>query len=247
MYLRLVGRLSLGLAAAAVFALAALGSWLVWYLTDYAGDWTVNVATELGALALTLAIVERIIQGESQARVRPLVENALNRMASSLEWITASIAVDYTDTHVDNFQSVPTDPVAVLDLWNAEQYSADTERRFDTNGCPYPISVAEVVLDDFVDVRRDYGDHLEPRLVLALDRLIRRLRNTRMYSAMASAAAPRDVSGRQALVMSTFVDSLRDFALELRTYGGLPPLDPDSRSLIDARRQQALVSRDAEK
>jgi hypothetical protein len=109
------------------------------------------------------------------------------------------------------------------------------------NGWPQPVEVAEVQLSDFERIRANYGDHLQPSLVLELDQLISGIRASRAFAAMAHG----DPDGLRSS-MGTLVVDVRDFAVAFGKHCGSLDLDPEYRSLIEGTREEALMTHRSE-
>ena len=159
----------------------AIAAGLVWGLTDFAHDLMANVATELAGIAITLAIVERIVQHEAAVRVRPLVSSALQGLSVALKEIAGWVAADYAETHRGNAQPMPMEVMALLELWTKEEDTGDTARSLDEEGWPYAVAVAKAYEPDLEQIRRDHRDYLDPRLVAELDEFLGSLRSARAF------------------------------------------------------------------
>jgi hypothetical protein len=200
----------------------------------------VNLAPELVALALTLAIVERIIGRESLTRVRPLIEVAMDWMAHTIRTLTAAIAADYAETHLDNYQPLPDDVLGILKHWEAEEKNADAERVIDESGLPELIKAGESHMWEVERIRRDYADHLDANLVLSFDALWHGLRTARSTAAVADMR--QDPEGRRRSV-AIMVRGMLLFATEFGKHGRLPTLTPEDRLEIEDARDQAMARR----
>jgi hypothetical protein len=91
------------------FALVVLG--LVFVAIAIAFDsldaWAQNLATEAFAIALTIAIVERIVRREARGRLRPRVNRALSALNANVRIFLEALAYDYAQTHIDTFRPLP--------------------------------------------------------------------------------------------------------------------------------------------
>ena len=234
-------RPSLGVFAAGVFAVIAVASWLAWWLTDWADEWTVNIATELAAVALTLAVVERIIRRESALRLRPITTRALDRMQDAVAWVAAYIAVDYAETHLDNPKEIPDGVIAIVDLWIEGEDLTDADRTMAAYNepVPHPVAVAHSHRRDLDQVLRDYGEYLEPRLIVGLDSFVHSIDN-----AWGAAVTSHDDPGGQQASVSWIAHAARDFARVFEDETGTRlTVDAEFRSMINGMRALALERR----
>lgn len=73
-------------------------------------NWAPNIATEALSIAVTIAVVERIVRRESERRVRPRVDRALRVLTGAYLWFSRMVALDYASTHLtSDLTEVPDD------------------------------------------------------------------------------------------------------------------------------------------
>ena len=79
-----------GLALIAV-ALVFVGVWKSGHLQE----WAPNLATELASIAITIVVVDRIVQRERARRIRPRLESAFLAMNVAVDDFMRSVRLDY--------------------------------------------------------------------------------------------------------------------------------------------------------
>lgn len=156
---------TLVLAAVAVAAVAA------WFTADALDEWAPNIATEALSIAVTIAIVERIVRHEAQGRLRPRLERISSGIGVRFHesWIRV-LALDYATTHIWTFCPLPTNTLALIDHWLAGQQEEDATRLEVLDGAdPALFGSAESLADSLQRYRESDRDVLEPDLIAAMD------------------------------------------------------------------------------
>jgi hypothetical protein len=95
--LRLADRFALGLAVLGGVAV------LVYVWTDGLDAWLPNVATSAWSIALTVAVVERIVRSEARDRIA----QALGRIRPGFYFFAEMAVNDYSDTHKASYERPP--------------------------------------------------------------------------------------------------------------------------------------------
>lgn len=205
MRLRLTDRLAIGLVGVSVLAVA------VWATADALDEWAPNIATEALSIAVTIAIVDRIVRSETGRR--PRVRAALGRIAEALRVMGALVWSEYK-TSRETPVVMPEDLVAVLDLWLAAEEEESADERIDDDIRrqvvdeddirPQVVDEASRLATELEQLRRDDGDYIEDPLLLALDAFIASVREG------ADAASHGDLR----YGMHAVVEAARDLAAE---------------------------------
>ena len=141
--------------------------------SDWLDAWAPNLATDAFAIALTIAVVERIVRREARQRLWPRVESAMDGLRQEFRKFVHGLAWDYASTHLHTFRPMPLDPLAFLDHWLAEKEAQDA--------CQIPVQGDERVEISYVvyeglemgNALRFYReldrDVMEPEVVRAID------------------------------------------------------------------------------
>jgi hypothetical protein len=151
-----------------------LGAIVAYFIWPGSADWTPNIATDAISIALTIAVIDRIVQRERERRTRPRLERALDLITreyqkfgfqAQWDWVTTHLQVDIDKV---NF---PTDSVARLEFWLAGVESIDFQRPIGPEGRSLFLDEAtEFVqrIQRIVDADREL---LPTDLVVAIDNL----------------------------------------------------------------------------
>jgi hypothetical protein len=158
--------LYVGLVIVATTALL-VGHWI----GSWAADWAPNVVTEAIAILVTVAVVDRIVRGRERARLKPRVDRAMRDVGLSFQWMVHMVAMDYTQTHRESFEAVPSTSLGVLDHWIQNADREDTGRRGleDGHAVPVVVNVALDTADSFKRSRDNDRDVLEPDVIAQID------------------------------------------------------------------------------
>jgi hypothetical protein len=104
-------------AALTLLGLSMVGLYFAWPGT---ADWTPNIATDAFSIALTILVVDRIVQRERERRTQPRVDRALGLIVREYvifawrahwDWVTTHLKLDPGEV------AVSADAVEKLDLW----------------------------------------------------------------------------------------------------------------------------------
>jgi hypothetical protein len=152
-------------AAAAGFLALAVGATAVWFVTDAADEWMVNIATSAATVAVTITIVERLFDREEKRRRAPLVERALGYIEFEFIHFANTVAFDYATIHRD--RPMPRRSLELLDRWLADLDDADAPHIV----LPPDDKTLRQVGFEFADLIAPHASHeemLEPRVILAI-------------------------------------------------------------------------------
>jgi len=143
--------------------------------TSKLDNWAPNIATEAFAIALTIAVVERIVrrthEREEEQRIQPRRDRALHVLAFAFRKFAWFAQFDYACTHTStNPEDLPTDPVEVLTLWQ-EQHGNEDGQRPGRVGWPLLIDHGVELVEKAQAVGATEREHLPADLVVALDNL----------------------------------------------------------------------------
>jgi hypothetical protein len=139
-------------------------------------DWAPNVGADFFGIALTIAIIDRIVRSHEHRRIRPLVERAHADMWLALETFAYAAAVDYAATHDATYQDQPVEISAVFEHWLNGVDSIDVDPPPGSAGV---LDAAEELANRLDDTRAAYMDVLDPALLIAADNCARELREAR--------------------------------------------------------------------
>lgn len=151
--------------------LTAIAAYFLWPGT---ADWTPNVATDAFAIALTIAVIDRIVQREREQLTQPRVDRALDLITREYVKFAWQARWDWVTTHMNvDLAAVefPSDAVATFGFWLEGVDTIDFQRPTGPEGRSF-------FLDEAIDsVRRlqrvvDADRELLPSdLVIAVDNL----------------------------------------------------------------------------
>jgi hypothetical protein len=147
---------------------AVLVAWLA-ADADWFDDWIANVVVGLVSVAVTITLVEWIVQQEAKRRFEPRVERALRAVGSSYRMMVRVLALDYKATHNETFRRIDTTSLGVLGLWDTGVDTEDTDRTLNNDGLPHVVNYALTTADQLQEIRETERDVLEPDVVAAID------------------------------------------------------------------------------
>lgn len=200
------------------------------------GSWGPNVATSAFTVALTITLIDRLVRREETERLAPRTTRALYTIGLGFRGLLGYIVFDYVLTHTD-WDVIPTDGVAMIDLWLAGHDTEDVRREVITGeGVPVLLSEAEAFTRRLEDVRNRDRDILEPRLVAAMDDCVQDLgRAVFSYRLVGAVPGLRNADERRARSMASAVDAARVFALVLRQHAAEWLVIPEATRSLGAQ------------
>jgi hypothetical protein len=234
----------------AIFAAAVV----VDVFTSSLHAWMPNVAMSAVTVGLTVTLVDSIVRRESRDRLAPLLGPSLFHINLEFSRFVAAVVEDYAATHIDVFLAIPTDPLAVLDLWLAEQDTADR---------PHP-GLERDGIDTLRDMGREFalqvayheeqlGTEMDPALRAALRDFSRTIRNADDLQRKASQPKPGYPPSMPAEVAKfidperhsyrTYVSHARVLGEVLRRHAKAPALfevDPMTIDWAEQRREELI-------
>lgn len=158
--------LALALTALGLIFVAVAIAW------DWLDAWAPNLATEAFAIALTIAVVERIVRREDRRRLQPRVESAMHALRQEFRRFVDGVTVDYAGTHLHSFRPLPRDALEFLDQWLADKDKQDAchaPRRGDPEQLPLVLHQGIELGKALVHYRELDREVMEPELVRAID------------------------------------------------------------------------------
>lgn len=179
--------------------------------------------TESLSIALTVAVVERIVRREETLRKAPRVNRALMHINAEFARFVDAVALDYVATHVEHPRPIPRDRIALLDQWLEDQDRADRPH------VPLPPD-DETLREQGQEFARqvDQYDHrdrdvLEPELVAAIrDVWSSRQNSIEWERRIGHTVAPLELVDPEALSYRTLVAGARALGEVLRKHA--PPI-----------------------
>jgi hypothetical protein len=203
-----VTRIALTLVAVAAIAAA------ISIVSSRFDNWAPNIATEALSIAVTVAVVERIVD---RSRKAPLVERTLAHMKAEFARLVVAVALDYASTH--RARAIPRDALALLRQWLDDQDTADLPHM--------PLPPDEETLRDqareFVRQVEQYEhrdkDMLEPDLRAAMRDLWGSLQHSEYWERqMGHTVAPKELVDPERLSYRALIGSAHAFGEVLRRY-----------------------------
>jgi hypothetical protein len=158
--------------AVALTALAVLAV-IAYFTTSAADAWAPNIATEAFSIAVTIAVVERIVTRQARERLRPRTERVIYWVGLNLRLFTSAVVTDYAGTHLHSFKPIPRDLIEMFEFWLEEQKNEDAASIVEVPGARYPMLIA-CGIEFYDDVKRHVDPNreiLEPALIRAVDDL----------------------------------------------------------------------------
>jgi hypothetical protein len=157
---------------ATLLVLSGLVALLVFVASDALDGWAPNVATEAWSIALTIVVVERIVRGENERRVRPRVERAKYLLSNAFLEFGRHAYMDYLSTHLKVAQKdIPTDAVELLKFWREKMDPIDSPRRPQSDGRTWFLNDALKFVQKTQRVVDSDRELLPPNLVVTIDNL----------------------------------------------------------------------------
>lgn len=151
-----------GLALIAV-ALVFVGVWKSGHLQE----WAPNLATELASIAITIVVVDRIVQRERARRIRPRLESAFLAMNVAVDDFMRSVRLDYEAAGGTAELPWREDGLDALEGWR--RHLQDTQAGSDPPGRHDTVVHAALDLSRvFSEIAARDGPILEPELVSAV-------------------------------------------------------------------------------
>jgi hypothetical protein len=201
-----------------VFGLIAIAVYFLWPGT---ADWAPNIATEAFSIAVTILVVDQIVQRERRRRVQPRLDRALDVLHHAFRNFVWRTQWDYITTHLGvdlSKVTLPSDFVAICEFW---------VQGLDTIDNPRPTSNGRsLFLDEGIEfVRRvqrvadSDRDLLESELVIAIDRLDP-IFSGHSLADLAAEVTERGVRGLDDWALIVLVQSTAQFGEALRGSAG---------------------------
>jgi hypothetical protein len=131
-----LSRLAIVLIAVSALAVAAA------IFSNALDHWAPNIAVEAIAIALTVAVIDRIIREREAARRKPRLDRAMRDVGSEFQMLVRLIALDYVRTHEETARAMPEESLQLLDQWLEDQGTEDVERDLSTGGVPFLVNAA---------------------------------------------------------------------------------------------------------
>ena len=95
---------------AVLLLLVAAGIVAISLTTTILGAWGPEMATSAVTVALTITVVDRLIQQEARYRLAPRTTRAIDAIGSALNSFLGSLIADYVDEHGRNLPPIPRMP-----------------------------------------------------------------------------------------------------------------------------------------
>jgi hypothetical protein len=155
----------------------AAAAMLWWRATDadWIDAWMPNIITGLLAIAVTITLVEGIIQREGRERVKPQLNPILRDIGIQLRSLVAAVAVDYVATHHGNYERLPNHADEVIAHWQGGLRTIDMTRVGGTSAIfNFATAFAGTLERLEQDYRRELDDAEFGAAVLSFGRAARR-------------------------------------------------------------------------
>jgi hypothetical protein len=223
-----------------LLAVAALTT-IAYFTTSAADAWAPNVATEAASIAVTIAVVERIVAHQGRDRPRPRTERAIYWMGLDLRVFSSSIALDYAGTHLHTFKPIPNDVGELCNFWLGAQDEADAGH-VPLPGEHYPVLVASAI-EFYDDVKRHADPNreiLEPELIRAVEDLSWHVGQAMQMHAFSKQTWAGDPVSYERSALSHVVRGAQQFAEAFRNHG-----DPVWLAVNEGLAEAAASHRDA--
>ena len=198
-----------------VFSAFSLGAVVLASVSNWLKDWMPNVATELGSLALTIVVVDSVVGFQTRRRIKPRLDAVFSDITGDFRRLVEAVAIDYIETHVESFKTIPRDMRAILQQWEDEYDAADTPRiRID--GEPgFLLRIARLTGQSLRKIRAanvDILNELEPTLVVAIDDLVGDIENYSFFYNFFRQSGKEDDQRSQRGHLRSLVDAIQSFA-----------------------------------
>jgi len=94
-------------------------------VSDRFDSWASNIGTTAAAIALTITVIEQIVQRENRRTFQPRVDRAMQVLVVALKRFVQGCISDYFVRHPDSdISELPDDPLEVLAVWQNDFKSA---------------------------------------------------------------------------------------------------------------------------
>jgi hypothetical protein len=104
----------------------AIAVYLKWDALD---AWAPNVGVGAFSIALTILVIQRIVEQEAELRTQPRRERAFTVLSTAVFGFARMAAWDFAITHTSFDESqFPTDPIEALDRWGRRMMETDSPR-----------------------------------------------------------------------------------------------------------------------
>jgi hypothetical protein len=203
----------LGLAMGAISVTAVA----VDVLTPRLHAWMPNVATSAATVGLTVTLIDSIVRRESRDRLAPLLGPPLSHINVEFGRFVAAVAEDYAATHIEAFRPIPTDPLAVLDLWLEEQDNADRSHPGLEDGTDTLRDMGREFALQVAYHEEQLGPVMDPELRAALRSFSRTTRHAEYWQQ--KAGHPQGVPPEIARQLDPERNSYRTYVMHARALG----------------------------
>ncbi|MDQ6807291.1 MAG: hypothetical protein M3065_20580 [Actinomycetota bacterium] len=134
--------------------------------------WVPNVVVGDITVAVTVTVVERAFRNEERRKDASIVGHIHTRLDLMLIDFGYMLTTDYSSTHLDNFEPIPTTLIELCALWLKKPPDGPPLRRL-SDQLPPVIASAEHVANFLDDYRARYAFLIEkhPDLLNAIERL----------------------------------------------------------------------------
>ncbi len=167
---------------AVVLCAGAAAAVAVSLASDVLDAWAPELAVSAVSIAITISVVERLLQRAEIDRIRPRTSRAHSSIIDGLENVVRSLTVDYRLTH-DSAPELPPDWVSFFDAWIAwREKLARGQETYVPN--PDPYLAYGYLVHEFASTAKSLArtvaldrEVLSPRLVVAADALMESANN----------------------------------------------------------------------
>jgi hypothetical protein len=186
---------------AAALSLLGLSMVGLYFACPGTADWTPNIATDAFSIAVTILVVDRIVQRERERSIKPRLDRALYVIQRELAILGWKTRWDYISTrlNVPIPENLPGDVLGLLIRWREDFDTSDTRR-------PTADGVSLFLQEDVVGfvqrvqlVGNSERDILPSKLVVAIDSL------DPIFSGQFLADLVRDIHERGAIGLDDWV------------------------------------------
>jgi hypothetical protein len=206
--------------AALILACLAVLFFLLWKFADASSDWFPGLATEAIGIALTIAIVERIVERAARQRVQPRVDRAYADIEDALRLMAWAVAMEYANTHDESYERPPMRVRDVLEHWLNGREKAELY--------PKPSDSVLIALErlatELDKVRETNMDILEPTFIVETDTLARHLRQEAQLYSLFQGASQEGLPASSYMTMATSaIQRTHRYVVEFEELSGLTP------------------------
>jgi hypothetical protein len=201
--------------AIGLLAIAAVGL-VLWFTAKGLQPWTPPIVIGAITTAVTITIIDSAVRREARQRIQPRVNDVLSNIGLGFQSLMLAVVVDYAGTHLDAFRPIPSDAVAMLDLW-VSQVDAEDKQREAVNDANEPLLLVEgrQYADRLERARERDREVIEPDLIRAIDDLTTSVAQARVLFALGERGTGR-VGPQEA--SRIVVNAAKAFAPALRRY-----------------------------